>query len=82
VEESFVLDGVICLGEVDVDSEEWLLGGFVLVNFVEDGLECGCGAGVWSECILRRSNDVIVGEVGHHLVVDEGIKQLGYDREQ
>ena len=52
VEEFLVRDCVVGFGEVDVDGERRVLVGFVFVDLVEDGLQCECGAGVWSERVL------------------------------
>ena len=53
----------------------------MLVVF-EDGLECKGGVRVWSECVLCGGDDVVVCEVLHDLVVEEGVKDLCCDGEE
>ena len=53
VEEFGVRDCVVGFGEVNVDGECWVLLGSVFVDLVNDSLQCKCGAGVWSERVLR-----------------------------
>lgn len=52
-------DCVVGFGEVDIYGEEWLFVGFVLVDVVEDGLECECCAGIGSEGVLGWRDDIV-----------------------
>ena len=49
------------------------------MNLIEDCLECEGGAGVEAEGVLCGRDDVVGGEVVHHLVVDEGVEDFGDD---
>lgn len=73
---------VIGFGEVDVDGEEGLFFVSVFVDVVEDGLDCECCAGVGSEGVLRWGDDVVVEEVFHELVVDDGVEYFCNDWEE
>ena len=54
----------------------------MFVEFVEDGLECEGSAGVGAEGILCGRDDVVGGEVVHHLVVNEGVEEFGDDGQE
>ena len=55
--------------------------GLVLCDVVYDGLQRERAAGVWSEGVLRGGDDVVLGEVAHELLVDDGVEELGDDGE-
>ena len=54
----------------------------MVVDVVEDSLESEGGAGVGSEGVLGRGDDVVGGEMGHELIVDDGVKDLCVDWEK
>ena len=56
--------------------------GLVLCDVVYDGLQRERAAGVWSEGVLSGGDDVVLGEVSHELLVDDGVEELGDDGEE
>ena len=54
----------------------------MVVDVVEDSLESKRSAGVGSEGVLGRGDDVVGGEMGHELLVDDGVKDFCDDWEK
>lgn len=48
----------------------------MVVDVVENCLEGESGTGVGSEGVLGRRDDVVGGEMGHELLVDDGVEDL------
>jgi hypothetical protein len=79
---SLSCETVVSFGEVDVDSEEGLFVCSVFVDVVDDSLEGEGCARVGSECVLGRGDNVVGGEMGHELAVDDGVKDFCDDWEE
>ena len=54
----------------------------MFVDVVEDSLESEGSAGVGSEGVLGRGDDVVGGEVRHELIVDDSVEDLCDDWEE
>ena len=53
-----------------------------MVNIVDNDLQCCAGAGVRSECILCRGDQIVNEEIIHDLLVDEVFKDREIERDR